>query len=76
MKVKIYTTPNCYFCKMAKQYFESKNIPYEEVDVSVNVDAAKEMIEKTGQMGVPVIEVENNIIIGFNRNALERIFQK
>jgi glutaredoxin len=57
---------------MAKQYFKSKNIDYEEVDVSSDIEAAREMIEKTGQMGVPVIEIGDTIIIGFNRAAIER----
>jgi glutaredoxin 3 len=72
MKVKIYTTPTCPYCEMAKQYFRSKNIDYEEVDVSSDIEAAREMIEKTGQMGVPVIEIGDTIIIGFNRAAIER----
>jgi glutaredoxin 3 len=72
MKVKIYTTPTCPYCEMAKQYFKSKNIDYEEVDVSSDIEAAREMIEKTGQMGVPVIEIGDTIIIGFNRAAIER----
>ena len=72
MKVKVYTTPTCPYCEMAKQYFKSKNIDYEEVDVSSYIEAAREMIEKTGQMGVPVIEIGNNIIIGFNKPAIER----
>jgi glutaredoxin-like YruB-family protein len=72
MKVKIYTTPTCPYCEMAKQYFKSKNIDYEEIDVSSDIEAAREMIEKTGQMGVPVIEIGDNIIIGFNKPAIER----
>jgi glutaredoxin-like YruB-family protein len=72
MKVKIYTTPTCPYCEMAKQYFKSKNIDYEEVDVSSDIEAAREMIEKTGQMGVPVIEIGDKIIIGFNKPAIER----
>ncbi|MEM5799805.1 MAG: glutaredoxin family protein, partial [Candidatus Aenigmatarchaeota archaeon] len=63
MKVKIYTTPTCPYCEMAKQYFKLKKIEYEEVDVSSDIEAAREMIEKSGQMGVPVIEIDDNIII-------------
>ncbi|MBU5688894.1 MAG: glutathione S-transferase N-terminal domain-containing protein [Candidatus Aenigmarchaeota archaeon] len=72
MKVKIYTTPTCPYCEMAKQYFKLKKIEYEEVDVSSDIEAAREMIEKSGQMGVPVIEIDDNIIIGFNKPAIER----
>lgn len=75
MKVKIYTTPTCPYCEMAKQYFKIKNVDYEEVDVSSDVNAAREMIEKSGQMGVPVIEIGENIIIGFNKAAIERILK-
>ncbi len=75
MKVKIYTTPTCPFCEMAKQYFKSKNIEYEEIDVSSDINGAREMIEKTGQMGVPVIEIDDNIIIGFNKPAIERVIK-
>jgi len=76
MKVKIYTTPTCPYCEMAKIYFKSKNIEYEEVDVSSDDNAAREMIEKTGQMGVPVIEIGDSIIIGFNKPAIERALSK
>ncbi len=72
MKVKIYTTPTCPYCEMAKQYFKSKNIEYEEVDVSSDIKGAREMIEKSGQIGVPVIEIDDKIIIGFNKAAIER----
>ncbi|MEM5777658.1 MAG: glutaredoxin domain-containing protein [Candidatus Aenigmatarchaeota archaeon] len=72
MKVKIYTTPVCPYCEITKQYLKMKNIEYEEVDVSSDIEAAREMIEKSGQMGVPVIEIDDNIIIGFNKPAIER----
>ncbi|MBU5687881.1 MAG: glutathione S-transferase N-terminal domain-containing protein [Candidatus Aenigmarchaeota archaeon] len=75
MKVRIYTTPTCPYCEMAKQYFKMKNIDYEEVDVSSDIEAAREMIEKSGQMGVPVIEIDENIIIGFNKPAIERVLK-
>lgn len=69
--VKIYTTPSCVYCKMAKQFFAEKSVQYEEKNVAVDADARNEMIQKSGQMGVPVIEVDGKIIIGFNRPELE-----
>ena len=69
-KVTIYTTATCVFCKKAKEFFKEHNIDYKEIDVGKDAKAAKEMVEKSGQMGVPVIEVNNEIIIGFDRPAL------
>ena len=65
--IKIYTTPTCAFCKMAKDYFKSKNLEYTEYDVSKDIPKQKEMIEKTGQFGVPVIDVNGKIVIGFDK---------
>jgi len=69
-RVLIYTTPTCIYCKKAKEFFNEHNIEYKEVDVSKDEKAAKEMIEKSGQMGVPVIEVNDEIIVGFDKPAL------
>lgn len=65
-KVKIYTTPYCVYCKMAKEFFAKNNVQYEEKDVVSDVAAREEMIKKSGQMGVPVIEIGGQIIIGFD----------
>ena len=69
-KVLIYTTQACIYCKKAKEFFNEHNVEYKEVDVSKDVGAAKEMVEKSGQMGVPVIEVNGKIIVGFDKPAL------
>ena len=69
--VKIYTTPYCHYCKMAKEYFKANNIQYEEYDVMKDRAKADEMIKKSGQMGVPVIEIDGKIIIGFNREEIK-----
>ena len=69
--VIIYTTPTCQYCHAAKEFFKQHHVEYKEVDVSVDAHAAQEMIEKSGQMGVPVIEVNSEIIIGFDRVALK-----
>jgi glutaredoxin 3 len=70
-KVKVYSTPTCPYCKMAKVFFSEKGVDFEDIDVSSNQDAAKEMIEKSGQMGVPVIELNGKIIVGFDKDAIE-----
>jgi len=72
-KVKIYTTPACPFCVMAKEYLKEKGIEFEEIDVSKNEKAAKEMVEKSGQMGVPVIEIDGKIVIGFDKEKIDEI---
>lgn len=68
-QVTIYTTPICHFCHQAKEFFKANNISYTEYDVGVNGDPARrsEMIEKTGQLGVPVIEIGDTIMVGFNK---------
>ncbi len=71
MSIKIYTTPTCPYCTMAKKYFDSKNIGYENVDVTGDKQAAQEMIDKSGQRGVPVVEIDGNIIVGFDKEKIE-----
>ncbi|MBI2076413.1 MAG: thioredoxin family protein [Candidatus Aenigmarchaeota archaeon] len=72
MSVKIYTTTVCPYCVMAKEFFRKNNVTYEEINVENDEKAAEEMIEKSGQMGVPVIDVNGKIIVGFDRPALEK----
>jgi len=70
--VKIYSTPTCIYCKMAKDFFRQNNIAFKEFDVA-NDDAAREdMIKKSHQMGVPVIDVGGEIFVGFNRSELAK----
>jgi len=75
MSVKIYTTPTCGYCSMAKKFFKENNISYTEYDVSRDVQKAEEMIQKSGQMGVPVIDINGKVIVGFNRPAIEKLIQ-
>ena len=70
--VKIYTTPTCIYCRMSKEFFHKNNISYQELDVARDEKAREEMIKKSHQLGVPVIDVEGEIIVGFNRPELER----
>ena len=65
--VTIYTTPTCHFCHMAKDFFKEKNITYTEHNVAIDIVRRKEMLEKSGQLGVPVIFVGDQMIIGFNK---------
>ena len=71
-KVKVYSTPTCPYCKLAKEFLKEHKISFEDIDVSVNQKAANEMIEKSGQMGVPVIEINGKIIIGYDQNAIKK----
>ncbi len=71
-KVVIYTTPTCAYCKATKEFFKENKIQYSEKNVAEDKDAAKEMIERSGQMGVPVIDVDGKLVIGFDRNALKK----
>ena len=67
MKVTIYTTPYCSYCKMAKEYFKLKNIEYMEYDVMADVAKREEMVKKSGQLGVPVIDIDGKTVLGFDR---------
>lgn len=73
MNVKVYSTPTCPYCVMAKNYLTSKNISYVDIDVSSDRDAAVEMIQKTGQRGVPVLDINGTMIVGFDQSAIERL---
>ena len=72
-KVIIYSTPTCPYCKRAKDYLSRKGIPYTDINVAVDRDAAKEMIQKSGQMGVPVITIDNEVVVGFNQTLLDKL---
>lgn len=71
-EVKIYTTTTCIFCKLAKEFFKKNKIKYKEFNVLEDEEKAKEMIEKSGQQGVPVIDINGKIIVGFDRNAIKQ----
>jgi len=79
-EITIYSTPTCGYCKLAKEFFTKNDVAYTEIDVSVDQDKAKEMVEKTGQMGVPVIIVDNDgkeeVIVGFDQARIEELIAK
>ena len=68
--VKIYSTPACPYCIKAKKFLDDNNVSYENVDVSSDQAAAREVTEKSGQMGVPVLDIDGRIIVGFDRDAI------
>lgn len=71
-KIKIYTTPSCPYCVAVKQFLKERNFEFEEIDVSQDEKAAEEMVQKSGQMGVPVVEIDSQIIVGFDRELIEK----
>lgn len=73
MNVKVYSTPGCPWCNVAKDFFKSHNINFQDIDVNIDEKAAQEIMKKSGQMGVPVIEIDDKIVIGFNKPVLEEI---
>lgn len=76
MAVTIYTTPTCGYCRVAKDYFRANRVPFTEYDVSADQRRAEEMVRKSGQMGVPVIDVHGKVIVGFNRNEIEKALKR
>ena len=71
-KVEIYSTPTCHFCHIAKDWLTEKGIPFVDYNVGADVEKRKEMMTLTGQLGVPVIKIDNDIIIGFNQAQIEK----
>jgi glutaredoxin 3 len=70
-KVMIYSTPSCVYCKMAKDFFQKNNVQYDEFNVASDMKAREDMVEKSHQLGVPVIDIDNNIVIGFDQKTIE-----
>jgi len=71
-KVTIYSTPTCHYCNMAKDFFKTNKIAYTEFNVATDLEKRKEMVEKSGQMGVPVIDVGGQIMVGFDQATLSK----
>jgi glutaredoxin-like YruB-family protein len=72
MDVKVYSTPTCPYCKMAKEFLTENKVKYEDCNVGEDKEKAQEMIDKSGQMGVPVIDIDGEIIVGFDKDALKK----
>lgn len=71
--VTIYTTPTCAFCHAAKEFFREHNVEFTEHDVAGDEQKRNEMIQKSGQLGVPVIDIDGQLVVGFNRNKLAEL---
>ena len=70
--VTIYSTPTCHFCHAAKDFFTANNVKFEDFDVASNLEKRREMIEKSGQMGVPVIDIDGELIVGFDKEKIKK----
>lgn len=73
--VTIYSTPVCHFCHAAKEYFAANNVAYTEYDVASDAEKRQEMIDMTGQMGVPVIKIGDDVVIGFDEGKLKELLK-
>ena len=73
MTVQVYSTPSCPWCTKVKEYFKENNVDYVDYDVSVDIERAIEMTNKSGQRGVPVIDIQGNIVVGFNKEAIDKL---
>jgi glutaredoxin-like YruB-family protein len=69
----MYSTPSCIYCQKAKQYFDQIGVNYNNYDVSRDTRKAEEMVQKSGQMGVPVIVIKNQVIVGFDKSKIDRL---
>ena len=72
-RVLVFTTPTCPWCQRAKSYLRSKSIPFKEVDVPRDQQAARDLVRRTGQMGVPVIEIDGRPVVGFDQRQVDRL---
>jgi len=76
MKIKVYSTPTCPYCKLVKEYLDGQKISYTDVNVADDSAAANEMVKISGQMGVPVVDIDGDVIVGWNKDALEEAIKK
>lgn len=72
-QVAIYTTPSCHFCQAAKAFFGENNVDYDEYNVADDTEKRQEMIEMTGQMGVPVIKIGDDVVVGFDEGKVKEL---
>ncbi len=75
MTITLYSTPSCPYCKLVKEYLKEQNLPFTDIDVSLDNDAIQKMVKLSGQMGVPVIDINGQVIVGWNKNALEEVIK-
>ena len=72
-QVIVYSTPTCPYCHQAKEYLQSKNIPFTDYNAAADPEKAEEMFNKSGQMGVPVIDIDGQIIVGFDKEEIDKL---
>lgn len=73
--IKLYTTPTCVYCVTLKEYFKSRSIDFEEIDVSKNEKELQEMIRISNQMGVPVVDIDGEVVVGFDKVKIDKILK-
>ena len=73
--VTIYTSPTCSWCEAVKDYLRARDIDFEEVDVSVDTDRAQELVERSGQYGVPVVDIDDELVVGFDRSRIDVLLE-
>ncbi len=69
--ITIYSTPTCHFCQLAKEYMKTHGIPFTEYNVATDLEKRKEMVDKSGQLGVPVLDIDGKIVVGFDQEEFE-----
>ena len=72
-EIKVYSTPTCTYCQLAKQFFTENNVNYEEIDVSADNEKLQEMVELSGQMGVPVMKIGEQVVVGFDEGKVKEL---
>lgn len=73
--ITIYSTPTCHYCNLAKDYFKENKIKYTEYNVATDLAKRREMVEKSGQMGVPVIDIGGDIVVGFDEDTIKHLVE-
>ncbi|MBZ4647121.1 MAG: glutaredoxin 3 [Petroclostridium sp.] len=76
MNVTVYSTPTCPWCTRVKEYLNYKEVKFKEINVAQDRDGAMEMIQKSGQRGVPVVDINGNIVVGFNQAEIDRLLSR
>jgi glutaredoxin-like YruB-family protein len=75
LKIRVFSTPSCPYCFTLKEFLKQNNFEFEDIDVSRDEKALKEMVEKSGQMGVPVVEIDGEIVVGFDKEKICKLLR-
>jgi glutaredoxin-like YruB-family protein len=76
MNVTVYSTPTCPYCRQVKDYLRDNGVVFEDKDVAADLSSRKKMVDVSGQLGVPVVEIDGKIVVGFNREELDKVIKK